>query len=107
MPALRLRCTGEPTFIVRFGMSQRCQWTKPLAQWGAAASGMSVPGWNDGRFLPDDEGPEACPQNRRSVSMMIARSIIDGVGSAANVARRHLHRGQFRTPEPMRLEMQP
>ena len=28
--------------------------------------------------------------------MMIARSIIDGVGSAANVARRHLHRGQFR-----------
>src|ERR1700733_14964375 len=67
---------------------------------------MSVPGWNDGRFLPDDEGPEACPQNRRSVTMMIARSIIDGVGSAANVARRHLHRGQFRIPEPMRLEVQ-
>jgi hypothetical protein len=28
--------------------------------------------------------------------MMIARSIIDGVGSAPNVTRRHLHRGQFR-----------
>jgi len=38
--------------------------------------------------------------------MMIARSIIDGVGSAANEARRHLHRGQFRISEPMRLEMQ-
>src|SRR6267154_1135303 len=32
--------------------------------------------------------------------MMIARSIIDGVGSAANVARRHLHCGQFRISEP-------
>src|SRR6266481_9316888 len=38
--------------------------------------------------------------------MMIARSTIDGAGSAANVARRHLHRGQLRIPEPMRLEMQ-
>src|SRR6266851_4497867 len=45
--------------------------------------------------LPDDEGPEARPQNRRSFSMMIARSIIDGVGSAPTVARRHLHRGCF------------
>jgi len=54
--------------------------------------------------LPDDEGPEARPQNRRSFSMMIARSIIDGVGSAPNVARRHLHRGKFRIPEPMRSE---
>ena len=48
--------------------------------------------------LPDDEGPEARPQNRRSVSMMIARSIIDGVGSAPDVARRHLHRGRFEYP---------
>jgi hypothetical protein len=48
--------------------------------------------------LPDDEGPEARPQNRRSFSMMIARSIIDGVGSAPTVARRHLHRGYFEYP---------
>jgi hypothetical protein len=40
-------------------------------------------------------------------SMMIARAIIDDVGSAPNVARRHLHRGQFRILEPVRLEMQP
>ena len=48
--------------------------------------------------LPDDEGPEARPQNRRSFSMMIARSIIDGVGSAPTAARRHLHRGCFEYP---------
>jgi hypothetical protein len=48
--------------------------------------------------LPDGEGPEARPQNRRSFSMMIARSIIDGVGSAPNAARRHLHRGRFEYP---------
>ncbi len=48
--------------------------------------------------LPDDEGQEARPQNRRSFCMMIARSIIDGVGSAPTVARRHLHRGCFEYP---------
>ena len=48
--------------------------------------------------LPDDEGPEARPQNRRSFSMMISRSIIDGVGGAPTVARRHLHRGCFEYP---------
>jgi hypothetical protein len=59
---------------------------------------MAVPAMDEtmGASYPDDEGPEACPQNRSSVSMMIARSIIDGVGGAANLARRHLHRGQFR-----------
>src|ERR1700680_3353121 len=69
---------------------------------------MAVPAMNGTTecVLPDNEGPEARPQNRRSFSMMIARSIIDGVGSAPNVARRHLHRGQFRIPEPMRSEMQ-
>jgi hypothetical protein len=36
------------------------------------------------------------PQNRRSFSVIIARSIADGVGSAPDVAIQHLHRGQFR-----------
>src|ERR1700730_17762467 len=31
--------------------------------------------------------------------MMIARSIIDDVGSAPNVARRHLHRDSFEYPD--------
>jgi hypothetical protein len=55
---------------------------------GAAAWGAGVPAM-DGRWsvLPDDEGPEAYPQNRRSFSTMIARSRTDSVASVPNVAR--------------------
>jgi len=46
-----------------------------------------------------------CPQNRRSFSMIIARSIVGrALGAQPNVASRHPHRGQVRIPEPMRLE---
>jgi hypothetical protein len=54
--------------------------------------------WMERWSVLPDEGPEARPQNRRSFSMMIARSVIDGVGSAPNAARRHLHRGRFEYP---------
>src|SRR6267378_4448851 len=47
----------------------------------ALRHGRASNGWNDERVLPDDEeGPEACPRNRRLFSLMIARYIVDGVG---------------------------
>ena len=51
-------------------------------------------------------GEKHVPKTDDRSAMMIARSTIDSAGSAAKVARRHLLRGQFRIPEPMRLEMQ-
>jgi hypothetical protein len=73
--ACRLRAKGRNRSRGR--ALRRAVW--PCQQW--------MERWS---VLPDE--------NRRSFSMMIARSIIDGVGRAPNVARRHLHRECFEYP---------
>src|SRR6202043_2672399 len=60
---------------------------------GRALRRAAWPWMDDGSVLPDDEGPEAYPQNRRSFSTVIARSRTASVGSAPDVAWRHLRRG--------------
>ena len=88
------------------GMSLSCHITNPLSREGLRRGARACQQWmDDGSVLPDDEGPEASPElmivqhDDRAISH---RQRCERTERSATTSASH---GQFRIPEPMRLEI--